>query len=83
MHWEKVPSCEFFPMQVVRTNVIGTETVLYSSIENGVKNVVVLSTDKAVHRINAKGISNAMMEKVAIAKGLALGPDAATTICCI
>lgn len=79
---KQVPSCEFFPMQAVRTNVMGTENVLDSAIEHGVKNVVVLSTDKAAYPINAMGISKAMMEKVAIAKGRALGKDAATTICC-
>lgn len=79
---KQVPSCEFFPMQAVRTNVIGTENVLDSAIEYGVKNVVVLSTDKAAYPINAMGISKAMMEKVAIAKGRALGADAKTTICC-
>lgn len=79
---KQVPSCEFFPMQAVRTNVIGTENVLDSAIEHGVKNVVVLSTDKAAYPINAMGISKAMMEKVAIAKGRALGPNAITTICC-
>ncbi len=79
---KQVPSCEFFPTQAVRTNVFGTENVLDSAIQHGVKNVVVLSTDKAAYPINAMGISKAMMEKVAIAKGRALGPDAATTICC-
>lgn len=79
---KQVPSCEFFPMQAVQTNVLGTNNVLDSAIEHGVKNVVVLSTDKAAYPINAMGISKAMMEKVAIAKGRALGPDAATTICC-
>ena len=79
---KQVPSCEFFPMQAVRTNVIGTENVLDSAIEHGVKNVVVLSTDKAAYPINAMGISKAMMEKVAISKGRALGKDAKTTICC-
>lgn len=79
---KQVPSCEFFPMQAVRTNVMGTENVLDSAIEHGVKNVVVLSTDKACYPINAMGISKAMMEKVAIAKARALGKDAATTICC-
>lgn len=79
---KQVPSCEFFPMQAVRTNVIGTENVLDSAIEHGVKNVVVLSTDKAAYPINAMGISKAMMEKVAISKGRALGKDGNTTICC-
>lgn len=79
---KQVPSCEFFPMQAVKTNVIGTENVLDSAIEHGVKNVVVLSTDKAAYPINAMGISKAMMEKVAIAKGRQLGQDSKTTICC-
>ena len=64
------------------TNVIGTNNVLLSAIEHGVKNVVVLSTDKAAYPINAMGISKALMEKVAIAKGRELGQGAATTICC-
>lgn len=79
---KQVPSCEFFPMEAVRTNVIGTNNVLLSAIENGVSNVVVLSTDKAAYPINAMGISKAMMEKVAIAKGRELGDDAKTKICC-
>lgn len=79
---KQVPSCEFFPIQAVRTNVFGTENVIDSAIEHGVKNVVILSTDKAAYPINAMGISKAMMEKVAIAKGRALGPNASTTICC-
>ena len=79
---KQVPSCEFFPMQAVRTNVIGTDTVLDSAIAHGVKNVVVLSTDKAAYPINAMGISKAMMEKVAIAKGRALGENAKTIISC-
>lgn len=79
---KQVPSCEFFPMQAVRTNVIGTENVLDSAVQHGVKNVVVLSTDKAAYPINAMGISKAMMEKVATAKGRQLGENAQTTICC-
>ena len=79
---KQVPSCEFFPLQAVQTNVIGTDNVLESAIAHGVKNVVVLSTDKAAYPINAMGISKAMMEKVAIAKGRALGEGAVTTICC-
>lgn len=79
---KQVPSCEFFPMQAVATNVYGTNNVLESAIEHGVKNVVVLSTDKAAYPINAMGISKAMMEKVAIAKGRQLGHNANTTICC-
>jgi len=79
---KQVPSCEFFPTQAVRTNILGTENVLDSAIEHGVKNVVVLSTDKACYPINAMGISKAMMEKVAIAKGRKLGNENGTTICC-
>jgi len=79
---KQVPSCEFFPMEAVMTNVLGTNNVLESAIENKVKNVVVLSTDKAAYPINAMGISKAMMEKVAIAKGRHLGKDGTTTICC-
>jgi len=79
---KQVPSCEFFPMEAVRTNVEGTNNVLDSAIAHGVKNLVILSTDKAAYPINAMGISKAMMEKVAIAKGRALGKDAKTTICC-
>ena len=79
---KQVPSCEFFPMEAVRTNVEGTNNVLLSAIAHEVKNVVVLSTDKAAYPINAMGISKAMMEKVAVAQGRALGTDAKTTICC-
>lgn len=79
---KQVPSCEFFPTQAVRTNVLGTENVLDSAISHNVKNVVVLSTDKAAYPINAMGISKAMMEKVAIAKGRQLGKEGGTTICC-
>lgn len=79
---KQVPSCEFFPMQAVRTNVIGTENVLESAIEHKVKNVVVLSTDKACYPICAMGMSKAIMEKVAIAKARELDKFAETTICC-
>jgi UDP-glucose 4-epimerase len=79
---KQVPSCEFFPMQAVYTNVYGTNNVIESAIEHHVKKVIVLSTDKACYPINAMGISKAMMEKVAIAKGRALGANADTTICC-
>ena len=79
---KQVPSCEFFPMQAVETNIIGTNNVLESAIAHKVKRVVVLSTDKAAYPINAMGISKAMMEKVAIAKGRELGKNADTTICC-
>ncbi len=77
-----VPSCEFFPIQAVQTNIIGTENVLNSAVEHNVKKIVVLSTDKACYPINAMGISKAMMEKVAVAKGRSLGENAKTTICC-
>lgn len=79
---KQVPSCEFFPIEAVNTNVLGTQNVLDSAVEHGVKRVIVLSTDKAAYPINAMGISKAMMEKVAIAKARSLGDDAATTICC-
>ena len=79
---KQVPSCEFFPLQAVHTNVLGTNNVLESAVAHGVKNIVVLSTDKAAYPINSRGISKAMMEKVATAKGRALGLGAATTICC-
>lgn len=79
---KQVPSCEFFPMEAVKTNVIGVNNVLESAIAHGVSRVVVLSTDKAAYPINAMGISKAMMEKVAIAKGRQLGENAKTTICC-
>lgn len=79
---KQVPSCEFFPVEAVRTNIIGTENVLNSAIEHGVENVVVLSTDKAAYPINAMGMSKALMEKVAVAKGRELGEGAKTTICC-
>jgi UDP-glucose 4-epimerase len=78
---KQVPSCEFFPIEAVKTNVLGTQNVLDSAIEFGVKRVVVLSTDKAAYPINAMGISKAMMEKVAIAKARTL-EGTGTTICC-
>jgi len=65
---KQVPSCEFHPMEAVKTNVLGTDNVLEAAIQNGVKRVVCLSTDKAVYPINAMGISKAMMEKVMVAK---------------
>lgn len=77
---KQVPSCEFYPMQAVQTNVVGTENVLNVAIKQGVNKVIVLSTDKAVYPINAMGISKAMMEKVAVAKSRNLGDE--TTICC-
>lgn len=77
---KQVPSCEFFPLEALRTNSLGTENVLSSAIEAGVKRVIVLSTDKAVYPINAMGISKAMMEKLAVAKSRVAGTD--TVICC-
>lgn len=79
---KQVPSCEFFPMQAVETNIIGTNNVLESAIAHGVKNIVVLSTDKAAYPVSAMGISKSMMEKVATAKARQLGKNAKTTICC-
>ncbi len=78
---KQVPSCEFFPMQAVKTNIIGTDNLLESAINHGVKKVIVLSTDKAVYPINAMGLSKAMMEKIMIARSRDLGNDSATTIC--
>lgn len=72
---KQVPSCEFFPLEAVKTNVIGAENVLSAAINNNVKNVVVLSTDKAVYPINAMGISKAMMEKVMVAKSRTVSPE--------
>ncbi len=72
---KQVPSCEFYPMQAVKTNVIGTENILYEAIDAGVKKVIVLSTDKAVYPINAMGVSKAMMERVAVAKSRNLNDD--------
>jgi UDP-glucose 4-epimerase len=77
---KQVPSCEFFPLEAVRTNIIGSENVIRSAIEYGAKNVVCLSTDKAVHPINAMGMSKAMMEKHAQAAARELGSDGKTTI---
>ncbi len=77
---KQVPSCEFFPMEAVRTNVIGTDNVLTAAVHYGVKKVICLSTDKAVYPINAMGISKAMMEKVMIAKSRTVTADR-TTIC--
>ena len=76
---KQVPSCEFYPMQAVKTNVIGTENVLNSAIKSGVQKVIALSTDKAVYPINAMGISKAMMERVVVAKGRS---DTGTMIAC-
>lgn len=78
---KQVPSCEFHPMEAVKTNVLGTENVLEAAIQNKVKRIVCLSTDKAVYPINAMGISKAMMEKVIVAKSRNL-EETETTICC-
>lgn len=78
---KQVPSCEFFPMEAVRTNVLGTDNVLTAAIDEGVKKVVCLSTDKAAYPINAMGTSKAMMEKVIVAKSRNVDPSK-TTICC-
>ena len=77
---KQVPSCEFFPIEAVKTNVLGTNNVLDAAIKNKVKKVIVLSTDKAAYPINAMGMSKAMMEKVAVAKGRNLA-DNETIIC--
>lgn len=77
---KQVPSCEFFPMEAVKTNIVGTENLLNAAISYGVKKVICLSTDKAVYPINAMGISKAMMEKVIVAKSRTVDPMK-TTIC--
>lgn len=78
---KQVPSCEFFPIEAVNTNVLGTQNVLDSAKEYGVKRMIVLSTDKAVYPINAMGISKAMMEKVMQAKARSIGNDSCTVYC--
>lgn len=78
---KQVPSCEFFPVEAVRTNVLGTENVLTAAIEEGVKKVICLSTDKVAYPVNAMGTSKAMMEKVIVAKSRTVSPEE-TTICC-
>ena len=78
---KQVPSCEFFPMEAVKTNVIGTDNVLTAAIEAGVKAVICLSTDKAAYPVNAMGTSKAMMEKVIVAKSRTVSPEK-TKICC-
>ncbi len=79
---KQVPSCEFFPMEAVRTNVIGTDNLLHAAIENNVKRVVCLSTDKAAYPINAMGISKAMMEHVIFANARVAAERGNTVICC-
>ncbi len=78
---KQVPSCEFFPIEAVKTNVLGTENVLTAAIDAGVKNIVCLSTDKAAYPVNAMGTSKAMMEKVIVAKSRTVDPEK-TKICC-
>lgn len=77
---KQVPSCEFFPLEAVKTNVLGTENVLIAAIEYGVKKCICLSTDKAAYPINAMGISKAMMEKIVVSKSRTVAPEK-TTIC--
>ena len=79
---KQVPSCEFFPMEAVRTNIIGTDNMLHAAIEAGVKRVVCLSTDKAAYPINAMGISKAMMEHVIYANARVAAERGGTVICC-
>ena len=78
---KQVPSCEFFPIEAVKTNVLGTENVLSAAIDAGVKSIICLSTDKAAYPVNAMGTSKAMMEKVAVAKARTVSPEK-TKICC-
>ena len=78
---KQVPSCEFFPIEAVKTNVLGTENVLTAAIDEGVSKVICLSTDKAAYPVNAMGTSKAMMEKVVVAKSRTVSPDK-TMICC-
>ena len=78
---KQVPSCEFFPLEAVKTNVMGTDNVLTAAIDEGVKAVICLSTDKAAYPVNAMGTSKAMMEKVIVAKSRTVSPEK-TKICC-
>lgn len=78
---KQVPSCEFFPIEAVKTNVLGTENVLSAAIEAGVKKVVCLSTDKAAYPVNAMGTSKAMMEKVIVAKSRTVDPEKTSIMC--
>lgn len=80
---KQVPSCEFFPLEAIRTNVLGSENVIRSAIDQGVRRVVCLSTDKAVLPINAMGMSKAMMEKIAQSHAREMGPDARTILSCV
>ncbi|MDO4847462.1 MAG: nucleoside-diphosphate sugar epimerase/dehydratase [Clostridiaceae bacterium] len=78
---KQVPSCEFFPVEAVKTNVLGTDNLLTAAIEAGVKSIICLSTDKAAYPVNAMGTSKAMMEKVIVAKSRTVSPEK-TKICC-
>lgn len=78
---KQVPSCEFFPIEAVKTNIIGTENMLNAAIEAGVEKIICLSTDKAAYPVNAMGISKSLMEKVIVAKSRTISPEK-TTICC-
>lgn len=78
---KQVPSCEFYPMEAVRTNILGAENVLNAALANNIKKVIVLSTDKAVYPINAMGISKAMMEKLMVAKARTVEEDRKTVLC--
>ena len=78
---KQVPSCEFFPLEAVKTNVIGTDNVLTAAIDAEVKSIICLSTDKAAYPVNAMGTSKAMMEKVIVAKSRTVSPER-TKICC-
>lgn len=78
---KQVPSCEFYPLEAVRTNVVGASNVVDAAVEAGVSRLVVLSTDKAVYPINAMGMSKALMEKITVAKARLLPQDAKTTLC--
>ncbi|NCO98595.1 MAG: SDR family NAD(P)-dependent oxidoreductase [Sphingomonadales bacterium] len=80
---KQVPSCEFFPLEAVKTNILGSENVVRSAIDHRVKSLVCLSTDKAVHPINTMGISKAMMEKIAQSAAREIGSQADTTISCV
>ena len=78
---KQVPSCEFYPMEAVRTNILGAENVLNAALANGVERMIVLSTDKAVYPINAMGMSKALMEKITIAKSRLLGLQDTISVC--
>ena len=80
---KQVPSCEFYPLEAIKTNILGSENVIRSAIHSQAKSVVCLSTDKAVFPINSMGVSKAMMEKLAQAAARTLGPDSVTTISCV